>query len=72
MPVSGRVNQTPFEDRLVFSRAPILMEYEAPKLGYRVLARPLNDIPVTTVSYENSYFHQARIAYYWSSRPNYF
>lgn len=59
MSVTGRVYTIPSDGRRFF-RVPILTEYmfESPNMGYRVLDSPLNVIPVTTISYENPYFHQ--------------
>lgn len=36
----------------------ILTDYEAQDMGYRLLASPLNDIPITIVLYEISHFHE--------------
>lgn len=35
------------------------MEFEDLNLGHKVLASPLKNIPITTVLYEISFFHQA-------------
>lgn len=41
-----------------FLQGSILIEYKAPNMGYRVLVRPLKDLPILTVLYEISYFHK--------------
>lgn len=47
IPVTGRINPIPFEGRLDLA----LTEYEAPNMGYMVLASVLIDIPLNIVLY---------------------
>lgn len=41
-----------------FLQGSILIEYKAPNMGYRVLVRPLKDLPILTVLYEISHFRK--------------
>lgn len=73
-PVSGRGSCTlnSFRGSTGLSRGLILTEHEALDMEYKVLACLLNNIPITTVWYEISYFDQASYACCWSPANRFF